>query len=53
MQLKARMGWEIPWYSITDSFDTDIGVDEWHGHNVFLRDGKRVLRTYFISSRGD
>src|SRR5947208_5395464 len=20
-KLKARMGWEIPWYSITDSFD--------------------------------
>jgi predicted dithiol-disulfide oxidoreductase (DUF899 family) len=29
---KARMGWEMPWYTITDSFDADFGVDEWHGH---------------------
>jgi predicted dithiol-disulfide oxidoreductase (DUF899 family) len=28
--LKARMGWEMPWYTITDSFDADFGVDEWH-----------------------
>src|SRR6202046_5817597 len=26
-RLKARMGWEMPWYSITDSFDADFGVD--------------------------
>src|SRR4051812_15501014 len=47
------MGWEMPWYTITDSFDVDFGVDEWHGHNVFLRDGERVFRTYFINNRGD
>jgi predicted dithiol-disulfide oxidoreductase (DUF899 family) len=52
-RLKARMGWEIPWYTITDSFDTDFGVNEWHGHNVFFRDGERVFRTYFINNRGD
>jgi predicted dithiol-disulfide oxidoreductase (DUF899 family) len=52
-RLKARMGWEIPWYTITDSFDTDFGVNEWHGHNVFLRDSDRVFRTYFINNRGD
>src|SRR6202166_1520121 len=35
-RLKARMGWEeIPWYTITDSFDADFGVNEWHGHNAF------------------
>lgn len=52
--LKERMGWEsIPWYTITDSFDADFGVDEWHGHNAFIRDGDRVFRTYFINSRGD
>jgi hypothetical protein len=28
-------------------------VDEWHGHNPFIRDGERVFRTYFINSRGD
>ena len=52
-RLKARMGWEIPWYTITDSFDADFGVDEWHGTNAFIRDGERVFRTYFINSRGD
>jgi predicted dithiol-disulfide oxidoreductase (DUF899 family) len=52
-RLKARMGWEIPWFTLTDSFDTDFGVDEWHGTNVFYRDGDRVFRTYFINNRGD
>ena len=52
-RLKARMGWTMPWYTITDSFDADFGVDEWHGHNVFIRDGERVFRTYFINGRGD
>ena len=53
-RLKARMGWEeIPWYTITDSFDKDFGVDEYHGHNAFIRDGERVYRTYFINWRGD
>ena len=28
-------------------------MDEWHGHNVFIRDGERVYRTYFINNRGD
>ena len=52
-RIKARMGWEMPWYTITDGFDVDFGVDEWHGTNAFIRDGDRVFRTYFINSRGD
>ena len=52
-RLKARMGWDVPWYTLTDSFDADFGVDEWHGHNAFIRDGERVFRTYFINGRGD
>ena len=53
-RLKATMGWgHIPWYTITDSFDQDFGVDEWHGHNVFIRDGDQIFRTYFINNRGD
>jgi len=52
-RLKARMDWKMPWYTITDTFDVDFGVDEWHGHNVFFRDGERIFRTYFINSRGD
>jgi predicted dithiol-disulfide oxidoreductase (DUF899 family) len=51
--LKKRMGWDIPWYTITDDFDADFGVDEWHGHNVFIRDGDRIFRTYFVDNRGD
>jgi predicted dithiol-disulfide oxidoreductase (DUF899 family) len=51
---KARMGWEfIPWYTITDDFDKDFGVDEWHGTNAFIRDGDKIFRTYFIDARGD
>jgi predicted dithiol-disulfide oxidoreductase (DUF899 family) len=53
-RLKARMGWQfIPWYTITDGFDKDFGVDEWHGTNAFIRDGDRVFRTYFMDNRGD
>jgi len=52
-RLKARMGWTMPWYTITDSFDADFGVDEWHGTNTFIRDGEKVFRTYFINNRGD
>jgi predicted dithiol-disulfide oxidoreductase (DUF899 family) len=51
---KARMGWEqIPWYTLTDDFDADFGVDELHGTNAFFRDGERIFRTYFINDRGD
>jgi predicted dithiol-disulfide oxidoreductase (DUF899 family) len=52
-RLKARMDWVMPWYTITDSFDADFGVGEWHGHNVFFRDGNRIFRTYLVNSRGD
>jgi predicted dithiol-disulfide oxidoreductase (DUF899 family) len=51
--LKERMGWDIPWYTLTDDFDADFGVDQWHGTNAFIRDGDRIFRTYFIDSRGD
>jgi predicted dithiol-disulfide oxidoreductase (DUF899 family) len=52
--LKGRMGWEhIPWYTITDDFDADFGVDEWHGTTAFVRDGDRIFRTYFVNGRGD
>ena len=47
------MGWQMPWYTITDSFDKDFGVDEWHGTNAFIRDGDKVFRTYFVNERGD
>ena len=47
------MGWEIPWFTITDDFDADLGVDEWHGTNAFIRDGDDIFHTYFIDGRGD
>ena len=52
-RLKARMEWKMPWYTITESFDKDFDVDEWHGHNAFIRDGDKVFRTYLINTRGD
>ncbi|MBE8469827.1 DUF899 domain-containing protein [Streptomyces justiciae] len=52
-RVKARMGWTIPWYTLTDDFDADFGVDEWHGTNAFLHDAGTVYRTYFINARGD
>ena len=52
-RLKARMGWKMPWVTVTDSFDADFGVDEWHGHNVFIREDDKIYRTYFINDRAD
>jgi predicted dithiol-disulfide oxidoreductase (DUF899 family) len=53
-RLKERMGWtHIPWYTLTDDFDADFGVDEWHATNAFIRDGDRIFRTYAIDKRGD
>ena len=52
--LKERHGWQhIPWYTITDDFDADFGVGDWHGTNAFIRHGDEIFRTYFIDARGD
>jgi len=51
---RKRMGWEMPWYTLTDGFDADFGVDEWHGTNVFYRDAAdRTYRTHFTDKHGD
>jgi predicted dithiol-disulfide oxidoreductase (DUF899 family) len=56
-QVKARMDWKMPWYTILDNgggaFDVDFGVAEWHGTNAFIRNGDKVFRTYFVNNRGD
>ncbi|RZJ01198.1 MAG: DUF899 domain-containing protein [Brevundimonas sp.] len=54
-RLKARMGWtHIPWYTLTDDFDVDFGVDQWHATDAFIRDGDRIFRTYTThGGRGD
>jgi len=47
---RARMGWNIPWYTlIGDDFSRDFGVQEWAGINVFLRQGGKAYRAYFIN----
>ena len=46
----------IPWYTITDSFDADFGVNEWHGTNAFIRDGEQDIPHLFHQQprrRGD
>ena len=49
---RSRMGWAFPWYRTTDDFSKDFDVPEDFGLNVFLRDGDRIFRTYFIGDRG-
>ena len=54
VRMKARMGWQIPWVTITDSFDLDFDVDQWHGTNAFYpRRRSAYFARYFIKSRGD
>ena len=48
------MGWDVPWYSAQPSLDTLL-VGREHGlfHMVcYLRDGDRVLETYWTTRRG-
>lgn len=52
-RLQAQMGWEMPWYTLTDDFGADFGVDEEHGANIFIRSGDRIFRTYFVHGCGD
>jgi predicted dithiol-disulfide oxidoreductase (DUF899 family) len=55
---KRRMGWGLPWYSSHGSeFNRDFGVTgedgrETFGLSVFVRDARRVFRTYFTDGRG-
>ncbi len=57
-RIKETMGWSHPWYTIVapesgPAFDTDFGVDEYHGTNAFIHHGEDIFRTYFIDNRGD
>jgi predicted dithiol-disulfide oxidoreductase (DUF899 family) len=56
-QVKARMGWTVPWYSSQGSdFNLDLGLSsdcgETFGLSAFLRDGDTVYRMYFTTARG-
>jgi predicted dithiol-disulfide oxidoreductase (DUF899 family) len=53
-RIKTKMGWTHPWYTLTDTFDADFGVRDYHGTNAFIRDDEnRIYRTYFVNERGD
>lgn len=54
---KARMGWQMPWYSSGDSeFNWDYEVRSEQGDSpgvsAFIRDGEDVFHTYSIYDRG-
>jgi predicted dithiol-disulfide oxidoreductase (DUF899 family) len=54
---RTRMGWSLPWYSSAGTdFNRDFGITrddgESFGLSVFIRDGDRVLRSYFTNNRG-
>lgn len=52
---KKRMTWTTPWYSgIENTFNQDLGIDgnTHHELSVFIRDGKKIYRTYYTGGRG-
>jgi predicted dithiol-disulfide oxidoreductase (DUF899 family) len=52
-QLKRRMGWAMPWYTVIgEEFQKALGTSEYFALNVFLRDGDRVFLTYTTTGRG-
>jgi len=52
---KKRMGWSMPWISsLKNEFNRDLNID---GNtqpvmSVFVREGKKIYRTYFTTARG-
>jgi predicted dithiol-disulfide oxidoreductase (DUF899 family) len=54
---RARMGWELPWYSshgsdFNEDFEATVDGEEEHRLSVFLRRGDRVFQTYATGRRG-
>jgi predicted dithiol-disulfide oxidoreductase (DUF899 family) len=49
---KERMGWTMPWYTDTLSFQEACGTTEYFKLQCFLRDGDRVFLTYETNARG-
>jgi len=52
VQLKKRMGWDIPWYSTADSFNADFLGEQSHGITVYLQDSGNIYHTYTGFDRG-
>lgn len=51
VRFKARMGWDVPWFTTNDDFSADFGVTEWFGLNVFIHDDEDIFHTYFVNGR--
>lgn len=52
---KKRMQWVTPWVSSwKNDFNKDLEIDgnREHALSIFLRDGKKIYRTYFTGARG-
>jgi predicted dithiol-disulfide oxidoreductase (DUF899 family) len=51
---RARMGWELPWYSLDggEAFYDELGVGPGFALNVFLAHGGRILHSYSTTGRG-
>ncbi|MNT14572.1 hypothetical protein D3C72_1495850 [compost metagenome] len=52
---KKCMKWTTPWYSgWKTTFNEDLGIDgnREHALSVFIREGKKVYRTYYTGGRG-
>jgi len=48
------MGWEMPWYTHHEQLRQRLRASiEYHGHNVFFRDGDKMFRTLLRQLRGD
>ena len=43
------MGWETPWYTLTDDFDADFDVDEWAAPEFLEQAAIEVLKDQRIS----
>lgn len=53
---RKSMGWNVPWYSGPEAFNTACNVSDEQGNSFglsfFYREGSKVYRTYFVSRRG-
>lgn len=56
-RLRERWGWKRwPWYSGSPEFNRELDVSDESGNpfgmNVFIRDGKDIYRTHYVTRRG-
>lgn len=50
-----KLDWDLPWYSgLKNTFNEDLGIDgdREHQTSVFVRNGKKIYRTYYTGGRG-